>query len=61
VNSAEKFTALKMRGVILSRSSAEAKNLMFAVTLRFFVAEFILSAVEGLLRMTSRKITWTEY
>jgi hypothetical protein len=57
----EEFTALKMRGVVLSRSSAEAKNLRVTANMRFFVAEFILSAVEGLLRMTSRKITWTEY
>jgi len=30
-------------------------------TSRFFVAEFILSEVEGLFRMTSSKITVTEY
>jgi hypothetical protein len=40
----------------------EAKNLVIVpATARFFVAEFILSAVEGLLRMTLVKTLWTDY
>jgi len=52
-------TGTSRRGVvILSCSVAEAKNLISdRLMARFFVAKFILSNVEGLLRMTSIKIT----
>jgi hypothetical protein len=42
------------------RSEGEESRVVPAAA-RFFVAEFILNEVEGLLRMTSSKTMWTDY
>jgi len=44
----QEFTAIELRGVILSRSTAEAKNLALLTTdYEILRPEFILSGVEG--------------